>query len=446
MSNNIIVGNPTKNFFIEMITRDISIKDAIVDLLDNSIDGANRINAESYDGLFINLTINENEFIVEDNCGGFSLEVAKKYAFRFGRPDDAPETKNSVGRFGIGMKRALFKIGKEFSVESKTDDDKFKVAVDVDAWKTQITEVQSEGNLIQIDDWNFSYEEIENSNLTNNGTYICVKNLHPEVSSIFKEDAFLVGLQTDIERLLNFSLEKGLKITLNGENLRNVGINVLFDTNNTIPYFVSGSKGNVKYRVVAGLGEVGQPSLAGWYIYCNDRLVVEADQTEMTGWGTASIPHWHLNFAMFRGIVFIDSSDTIELPLTTTKKGIDATSDVYKVILGHMKNAMVSIFAELKKMTKIEDANEYRKLLGEQSDKQNVVSLKSMAIPSEKVFFVKSLDLDVIALKEDKIRIAYSISANRVNAVKSHIGARSNKDVGITTFEYYENMEEITNE
>ena len=46
MSNNVIEGNPTKKFFIDMITRDISIEDAIVDLLDNSIDGANRINRE----------------------------------------------------------------------------------------------------------------------------------------------------------------------------------------------------------------------------------------------------------------------------------------------------------------------------------------------------------------------------------------------------------------
>ena len=40
---NIIEGSPTKQFFIDMITRDISIEDAIIDLLDNSIDGANRM-------------------------------------------------------------------------------------------------------------------------------------------------------------------------------------------------------------------------------------------------------------------------------------------------------------------------------------------------------------------------------------------------------------------
>ena len=32
MAHNTIDGNPTKKFFIEMITRDISIEDAIIDL------------------------------------------------------------------------------------------------------------------------------------------------------------------------------------------------------------------------------------------------------------------------------------------------------------------------------------------------------------------------------------------------------------------------------
>ena len=107
---NVIEGNPTKKFFIEMITRDISIEDAIIDLLDNSIDGANRINPENYTDLWINLTINDKEFVIQDNCGGFSLETAQKYAFRFGRPEEAPKANNTVGRFGIGMKRSLFKI------------------------------------------------------------------------------------------------------------------------------------------------------------------------------------------------------------------------------------------------------------------------------------------------------------------------------------------------
>ena len=87
---NIIQGRPTKKFFIEMITRDISIEDAIIDLIDNSIDGANRLRPKvnsSFEGLYVKLSLNKDMFVIEDNCGGFSLETAQKYAFRFGRPE-----------------------------------------------------------------------------------------------------------------------------------------------------------------------------------------------------------------------------------------------------------------------------------------------------------------------------------------------------------------------
>lgn len=119
MAHNTIDGNPTKKFFIEMITRDISIEDAIIDLLDNSIDGATQINKESLENYYINIKIDGNGLLIEDNCGGFSLERAQKYAFRFGRPEDAPTMENSVGRFGIGMKRALFKMGKNSPLNHK---------------------------------------------------------------------------------------------------------------------------------------------------------------------------------------------------------------------------------------------------------------------------------------------------------------------------------------
>ena len=61
MNTNIIEGNPTKKFFIEMITRDISIEDAIIDLLDNSIDGATQINPNDLSGFVINIEIDANK-------------------------------------------------------------------------------------------------------------------------------------------------------------------------------------------------------------------------------------------------------------------------------------------------------------------------------------------------------------------------------------------------
>lgn len=445
----IIQGNPTKTFFIEMITRDISIKDVILNLLDNSIDGANKINPLDYSGLFIEITINKDEFIVKDNCGGFSLETAQKYAFRFGRPDDAPASLGSVGRFGIGMKRALFKIGQNFEVESKTEENHFQIDVDVNQWKSKkktIKLIDSTEN--EIEDWDFRYENInpETCNLAEIGTFIRVKNLHLEVSSLFDDDEFLKDLKNDIERLLNFSLEKKIKITLNNIDLNKKDI-VIFNEQST-PYYYEGNKNNVNFKVIAGLGEVGNPSVSGWYIYCNDRLVLEADKSEITGWGTSNISKWHIDFVMFRGIVFLDSEETINLPLTTTKKGIDATSDIYKSVLVFMKDGMNNIIPFLREVTKLgNEANDYRKMLGEQENKVSVVEIKTFpTIYEPRKFISPAIDSDLIAQKKDTVRVAYDVKKDIADKAKFHSNSKSYKDLGEATFNYYLKMEDLDNE
>lgn len=378
MDNNTIDGNPTKKFFIEMITRDISIEDAIIDLLDNSIDGANNINPNDYSGLNIELKINSDEFSISDNCGGFSLETAQKYAFRFGRPDEAPKVNNTVGRFGIGMKRSLFKIGKNFVVESESATEHFKVEVDVDEWsKKKKTVIDDDGVKTSIDDWNFNYQIISGNSLGHTGTIIKVSNLNNEVKDLFSDNNFLIDLTEDIQKLLNFSLLKGISITLNGRHLIGKKIELLYSENSK-PYYADGNVGDVKYRIIAGLGEIGDPKQSGWYIYCNNRLVMEADTSNITGWGISPIPKWHINFVMFRGLLFLDSEETFNLPLTTTKKGIDATSEVYKTILPLMKSAMVSVLDFLKQIPQMGDrANEFRQMLCDTQERKSAMELKA---------------------------------------------------------------------
>lgn len=448
MSDNIIQGNPTKTFFINMITRDISIKDAILDLLDNSIDGASRINSESYEGLFIEITVNKNEFIVKDNCGGFSLDTAKKYAFRFGRPDDAPDAKGSVGRFGIGMKRALFKIGKQFEVESKTDTDHFEVIVDVNEWRNKTKIVTQSGVDTTIEDWDFSYKNVSNeeSNLEDKGTFVKVTSLHNEVAELFDDNEFLNALRDDIERLLNFSLEKKIIITLNNQELKSKNIKVFNE--NSKPYIFEGEKDGVRFKIIAGLGEIGNPSKSGWYIYCNDRLVLEADKTETTGWGISPVPKWHIDYVMFRGIVFMDADETINLPLTTTKKGIDTTSDIYKSVLSYMREATSNVIPFLRRVTKLgAEANEYRELLAEQEAEISVVEMKNIQVSTEmRTFTSPEIDLEAISEKRDFVTISFKAIKEIVNRAKKHSGSKSNKEFGEYLLHYYLKMEDLEDE
>ncbi len=447
MSNNIIEGNPTKKFFIDMITRDISIEDAIIDLLDNSIDGANRINPNDYSNLNIYLTVNHDFFEITDNCGGFSIDTAKRYAFRFGRPEDAPKGNGTVGRFGIGMKRSLFKIGKNFTVESKFKRDSFKVEVDVEEWSKKVRKITNEdGSSDIIDDWSFTYIETPNTD-ADDGTSIKITNLNPEVSNLFGDESFITTLADNIQKLLNFSLQEGLTIYLNRKPLSGKRIELLL-SDNTVPYHIEGEINNVRYKLIAGLGGIGEPKLSGWYIYCNNRLVLEADTSSITGWGVQPIPKWHINYVMFRGILFLDSEETLNLPLTTTKKGIDATSDVYKAILPLMKHGMLKVFEFLKKIPQMGDeANDYRTMLWENTSKIGAVELKTYDFSNAvKVFVAPPLDTDIIARKKSTVRIAYDVSKQTAEVAKDHAEAKSYKELGETTFDYYLKLEELANE
>src|SRR5690242_12110940 len=128
MANNLvdprrINAMPTKDFFISMLVRDIDLVDAIADLFDNCVDGARRMKPTGrYDGLTVRIKTSPSEFSITDNCGGIPVDVARSYAFRFGRPEGMPATRHGIGQFGIGMKRALFKLGRKFVVQSKTKD------------------------------------------------------------------------------------------------------------------------------------------------------------------------------------------------------------------------------------------------------------------------------------------------------------------------------------
>ena len=116
-------GSPTKDFFIRMITKDISLIDCILDLLDNSIDGARRLVAQDNGDLskfIVSIDLDSENFIIRDNCGGISLSDAIDYAFHFGRRKDAKQDESGgIGLYGIGMKHA---------------EDAFVVDVYVDAW------------------------------------------------------------------------------------------------------------------------------------------------------------------------------------------------------------------------------------------------------------------------------------------------------------------------
>ena len=203
-------ASPTKAFFVDIITKDIQLDEAIQDLVDNCIDGAKRMRPGTdadYNGLTVSIDVGPNGFSIEDNCGGIPLDVARKYAFKFGRAKGFKRTANSVGQFGVGMKRALFKMGDKFSVVSVEPEYSFRVDVDVPAW------ADNDMN------WDFDIAELVKGPHPEEttGTKISVEALDPAVASTFSQQAFVGKLRHDIRVAQQHPMRLGLGITLNGE-------------------------------------------------------------------------------------------------------------------------------------------------------------------------------------------------------------------------------------
>ena len=124
--------------------------------------------------------------------------------------------------------------------------------------------------------------------------------------------------------------------------------------------------------------------------------------------------------------------------MTTTKKGIDATSEIYQTVLPLMRHAMIQVLHFLKKIPDMRDqANSYREMLCERLDKIDTVAMKCPETFN---------GVNIIALKKQSVRIAYDANKESADMAKSHAQAASYKDLGEITFNYYLQIEQINNE
>lgn len=356
-------ASPTKAFFVRMLTRDIDLQDAILDLLDNCLDGILRSGGAAadkprpYAAFRATLVMAPDHFMIEDNCGGIPLETAKKYAFAMGRPDGAGDlTPATIGMYGIGMKRAIFKLGTDALVESRSDT----------GFNVEFTP-----EWMASDNWSdLPIYELEDQKLDEKGTRITVFELSDEAKAALSDDDWIDNFRKLVSRHYSLIIEKGFQVVVGSpEEIKN-GIDPIAaepfqllhavtegDAPAIAPFIYSGTIDGVEVEIYAGLYRelLSQEELdaeeetrgtiddAGWTVACNDRVVIWKDKTRLTGWGEANVPNYHGQFIAITGIVLLRSEDPRKLPLTTTKRGIDAASNVYLTAKDLMREATKSL-------------------------------------------------------------------------------------------------------
>src|SRR5450759_573712 len=88
-------ASPVKSFFVSMLTRDIKLEDAILDVLDNCVDGILRSKkpatsgGKPYRGYWTKIDFDKDTFSITDNCGGIPWDL-HEYAFRMGSSPGKP--------------------------------------------------------------------------------------------------------------------------------------------------------------------------------------------------------------------------------------------------------------------------------------------------------------------------------------------------------------------
>ncbi|MFZ1499926.1 MAG: ATP-binding protein [Giesbergeria sp.] len=429
---------PTKSFFVEMLTRDIGLEQAVLDLVDNSIDGAKGLKTggeKPFEGRKVALEFSKDKFRIVDNCGGFSKDAARTYAFKFGKPSDSPRTSHSIGQFGVGMKRALFKFGHHFSVSSATADDAWAVDVNVLEWEIKPT-------------WTFPWADFKSNDdisLESPGTEIIVSNLRPQVAAKFATKLFENSIHQLIKSKHRQFIAEGLEIKVNGHHIDATSLYLLVDEASKLRPGVEAfvikddSEEEIKVRIVVGVG-LSVPSQAGWYVVCNGRVVLEADRRDVTGWGlieeqskTVVIPNYHNQFSRFRGIVTFDSDDSVRVPWNTTKTDVDQDNPIWQKTFERMTELMRPVIDFLNELDADidEHTREHSPLLAYVS---RVTNVKSEALPASSKFTAPARG-SLAPIGPRTIKIQYVKPVHEVQFLMKEFEVATAKAVGEKTFE-----------
>lgn len=451
-----VKATPAKRFFISMLVKDIELLPAVLDLVDNSVDGALRLvlaqpdgrerlaSDRPYEGLHIDLTATPDQFQIKDNCGGIDIATARNYAFRFGRPQDFPDLKGSVGQFGVGMKRALFKLGRNFLIDSRTTTSRFLLEVDIEQWEQQ-----------SDTDWSFTLTDANDNYRPPSpdavGTEILVSDLHSSVRDDFSSSQTIAGLRYQLRMRHREAMERGMLIMLNDEAVRPF-VPQLLASDAIRPinrdFRIEEEAGTVFVRIYCGIAPAPDRNRnidedraenfvreidAGWYVFCNNRLLISADRSMLTGWGNG-LPVYHPQYRLFRGYVYLDSENSELLPWNTTKTGVDTDSRIWRRVFTDVLQAGQEVVQFLNRLKAERQASETE-------DDQPLGDAVAAAPPHALSQISGSSNLNyprpAPVVRPATQKIQYSVDNDRFDSVAEALQTTNRAEVGRKTFDFF---------
>lgn len=435
-------ASPTKEFFVDMITRDITLEDSILDLIDNSVDaawrsaGSHTVSLEDDTDLSeysISIQASPEIFSITDNCGGMSLDDAADHAFSFGRRSFESHSEYSIGVYGIGMKRAVFKLGRDIRIRSTFSDSDgstlaFAVPIHVETW-------------LKNTDPQWDFDIVDDQNLDTDGVEVVVQELTNTAKTSFGDPAFIENLRRMIARDYSLYLNRGLRITVGERPVTGIEIKLL-QSQEFVPlrvkYDDSSNAETVAVEIVGGMVALPPDSVEpdeksngdrryGWYVACNGRIVLAADKSAVSGWGTPGWPQWHGQYKGFLGIVLFSAPSTVALPLTTTKRSVDLTSEIYRRAQIKMRDLSKEWIAYTNARKQALDQAKRKESLAKAVPIQEIGSRNAIKLPK-----LKKVSAEPAA------NVHYSVTVKKMRKLAKELGSINMpyREVGLKSFDY----------
>lgn len=429
-------ASPEKQLFISLLTRDIPLVAAFLDLIDNSINSAvepfskQLLTAQDYvrisqddkisPAVDITLNINSERVEIIDTATGISAQTAKEHVFKFGRASGEKHDADRLSVYGIGLKRALFKLGNKITISSDHVDGGFDLILDVKEWARDTSLP-----------WQFEITAREPVKAGMTGTKVLVEELYDDCKRRLSDGVFVPQLKEAISKTYAFYLSKFVNISVEKEKIESINIGI--GTNITVDTFTDAT---VSCAITAGIsipqGGRFTDKLSGWFVFCNGRTVISADKSSLTGWGEFGLlPIFQPKHRPFLGTVFFVSQDAELLPWTTTKSGINVDSNIWQLAKRHMTTVGRTVISFLDGRytdagTEVQPS-ELKTAAGES------ISVMSASVTQARTFSPpKDAPPQVVSIQ-------YRAKVSDVNRIRKYLGRSSLSagDVGLHAFNHF---------
>jgi hypothetical protein len=170
----------------------------------------------------------------------------------------------------------------------------------------------------------------------------------------------------------------------------------------------------------------------GWYVVCNGRIVLAADKTTVSGWGADDWPQWHRQYSGFIGIILFTAAKAAALPMTTTKRSVDLSSEIYRRARPHMREVS---------RRWIDYTNQRKQALDEAKQKEaRAAPVSIYAVPKQVSVTLPTL---VARPAERVANVNYSVPVSKLKGLAKAFGSINMpyREVGLRSFDYaYDDM------